>query len=286
MAHYTTARMKTENHWKFLLETIVEEAGRKRSDLKKLRRILGYGEPIYQPQVPPVGMARDEWMETLESGGEDLHLSDGIVSIVAEMKFPGPLCRAVLDLKPEQQWLNFDTLQAAAPGILAALGLRDMWLDWFDTGLFGAPSTCATDSSMMYEFIDRGIRSDFLIYSMTDRYFAEQRVDFSELFPPCSEEHAHVLAMFKKQLTQHIAPFFEEASIQGRPDRPDIIFQAHSCLRNLKKELMESADAGQCVRLAAEYVFLKTDPAPQIYSAESFLREQRDRHFGKSGFPG
>jgi hypothetical protein len=77
-------------------------------------------------------------METLESGGENLHLYDGIVSTVTEMGFPRSLCQAVLDLNPEQQWRNFDTLQAAAPGMLLALGLRDMWLDWFDNGLFGA----------------------------------------------------------------------------------------------------------------------------------------------------
>ena len=123
-----------------ILETIVAGTCRKRFELQKLRRILGYGEAIYPPKLPPLSIHRDEWLEILESGGEDLHLSDDIVPIVAETQFPGSLCRAVFDFEPEQQWRNYDKVKAAAPGMLAALGLRDIWWDWFGDSWVGAPA--------------------------------------------------------------------------------------------------------------------------------------------------
>ena len=125
-------------HLKDVLETIVEEAAHKRFEIRKLRRILGFGDPIFPFVLFPEHLPREECMKMLESREENLHLSDGIVSTVAEMRFPASLCRAVVDFQPEKQWRNFDKVQTAAPGILAALGLRDIWWDWFGDSWFGA----------------------------------------------------------------------------------------------------------------------------------------------------
>ena len=262
-----------------ILETIVAGTCRKRFELQKLRRILGYGEAIYPPKLPPLSIHRDEWLEILESGGEDLHLSDDIVPIVAETQFPGSLCRAVFDFEPEQQWRNYDKVKAAAPGMLAALGLRDIWWDWFGDSWVGAPAgEIHTEPDMLYEFYEGGIRPDFLLHAMLEQYFANDQIDFGYMFPPCEQAHRQARSLLEHQAAEKIAHFFEVALKRDFPDRPDLIFQEDLCVRNLNHELLHNTpDPGECVRLTSE---IKTaEPPPRHCSEEMFYRQQRERHF-------
>ncbi|MBE2203924.1 MAG: hypothetical protein IAE94_06280 [Chthoniobacterales bacterium] len=269
-------------HLKTLFETIVKETAKKRFEIQKLRRILGFGEPIYSRPLFPM-LPRAECMEMLESGEENLHLSDSIVSIVAEIRSPASLCRSVVDFEPEQPWRNFDKVQAAAPGILAALGLRDIWSDWFGDSWFGVSRTgdVRTQPALIYELYERGIRPDFLVRAMVDRYFENLQIDFDDLFPPCGEDHRDVRCDLESRVAGQIAHYFEEARKLACPDRPDLLFREDVCVRRLKEELMDAAHAGPCVHLTAEIVLLNTTEPPVGSCEDAFYRRQRDRHFQK-----
>lgn len=272
----------SSEHLKSWLESIVLEACRKRFAIQKLRRILGYGDAIFPPVLFPLNMPREECLEMRESAEEDLHLPADIASIVAEMRSPGSLCMAVLDFEPERELRNFKTFQAAASGMLAALGLRDIWWDWFGDSWFGAPVTgeIRAEPAMIYELFERGIRPDFLGEAMLDRYFENLLIDFVDLFPPCDEGHQHLRGQLEIQVARQIAGYFEKAAARAWPDRPDLVFQEADCVRRIWQELLsESPSADECVVLVADVIFRAGQVPPNGSQEETFWRTQRKRHF-------
>lgn len=262
-------------------QDLISDVGRKQLAIRKLRRILGFGDPIFRSVLPPEGMSRDEYIEMRESAGEGLDLPDDIVSIVAEMRSPKALCDALTDFQPKEAWRNYKKIQDAAPDISLATQLRDIWSEWFGYSWFAAPvmDEASTGPAVVYEKVEGGICSDFLVRAMLDQYLDYQQIDFDNLFPPCEEQRLYVRDTLKRKVAREVAHYFKEALKRELPDRPDLLYYEAARIRRLKQELMESANARVCVRLTVEIFQAMTAKVACDGCESKFYRRQRERHF-------
>jgi len=220
-------------------------------------------------------------MAMREAAGEDLDLADDIVSIVSEMDFPAPVCSRVMDFESEK-WCNYDKLEAAAPDLLLALGLRDIWWGWVGRSHFrdsDSGENC-TEPNQIYELCERNIRPDFMLDAIVVDYFQDLRLDFVDLLPPCKPPQTEIRARLEQRLAGKIAHLYKEALKRNFPDRPDLIFEEEMTVQKLKQELMGFAHAETCVLLTNEIIQRKTaEPPARDGCKELFFRQQRELHF-------
>ncbi len=250
--------------------------------LDRLRKILGYAGRTDM---------LDHFREKATGVPQPLDLPDDIVRMVSETRDVVSWCKEIIACEPWGTFRNFDRLQAAAPGLLAAMRLETSWAVWHE---YRKTEDVREKARDVHELLVRGTAVGFLLQTMAEFYFRiwtyeNELADFLQLFPPTDNWSPELVASFQLMAAHHIATYFWVAGEYGMPDRPDLICRVHYLLRLLKKDILDGED-NLILAHGAEYGFLReltTNPdliesEPDV---EKFYREQRIRHFADFEFP-
>lgn len=246
--------------------------------LDRLQKILGYpGQP---DQL-------DHFRELATGIPQPLDLPENIVEIVCQVRDPKWLFEKIAECQPTVDHLNFDRIQKAAPGIIAAKRLEIAWATWHEYRNFDDVSDY---ERTVRELLHAGTSLGFLLQTMCEYYFCvgscrNDFIDFSELFPVTDIWEEELVSNVQLLAASHIADYFRISAEGEFPFRPDLICRFHHLQRVLKMDLLDfEPETHAILENAAQFGTLRSILSkPELIEnepyIERFFREQWERHF-------
>ncbi len=252
--------------------------------LDRLRKILGHAGRRD---------LLDHFREAATGVPQPLDLPDDIVGIVCQTRQAVWLCEQVVQCRPPAIHRNFDKIQAAAPGIIAADRLERSWATWHEYRKTDDVREYAQD---VHELLAAGTPVGFLMQSMGEFYFRigtyeDDPADFLQLFLLTEDWPAELASSLQLMAATHVATYFRAAAESEIPNRPDVICRMHYLLTLLKKDILDFENKNYAIlEGAAKYGALRTITSkPYLIESdpdlEKFYQDQWERHFADFALP-
>lgn len=254
------------------------------SALDRLKRILGHAGSKNLP---------DHFREITTGVAQPLDLPGDIVDIVCQTRQKAWLCEQVVMCRPPMTYRNFDKIQAAAPGIIAADRLERNWATWHEYRKTDDVREYAQD---VYDMLAAGTPVGSLLETMAEFYFRvgtceNDPEDFLQLFLLTEDWPVDLASSLQLMAATHIAMHFRAAAEANLHSRPDLKCRLHYLIRSLKKEILDFDNQDRAILdCAAQYGTLQAivskphliESDPKI---EKFYEDQWERYFADFGIP-